>query len=227
MVNVMNFMSFFSFWALLLLSTFLHAEVAINATRYIYDEQEKGITVIATNKSNQANYLVQSWLDVDSNERPFILIPPLVKLAPGQKKTIQIIKARTITGNDERQYWLNIKGIPEIEKNYFYQLTFAVKHRVKLFYRPSGIKGSSEEAGKKLIWHENENGMVAENKSAWYVTLSTLKINNIEQDISFSNSTVAPHSFREFKKPVSPNVKNSVTWQYVLDTGAISKEQKR
>ena len=94
---------------------------------------------------------MQSWIDTgdmnsqpNSAKAPFIILPPVARVDGGQSQALRIMySGAPLAADRESLYWLNVLDIPpELSgtegKNY---LQFAVRSRLKLFFRPKGLKG--------------------------------------------------------------------------------------
>lgn len=178
------------------------ASVVIDNTRAIYPERAREITVRLKNHSTKP-VLIQSWLDSgDSNSdptltpSPFIVTPPLFRLdgERGQTLRIQLIESDTLPGDRESLYWLNVLDVPTKLEQKENTIRVALRSRIKLFYRPSGLAGNPVQAVHELIWQRTTNGITAINPSPWYVSLVSIATTGN----TFAADTVAPKSRRTF-----------------------------
>ncbi|WP_288821447.1 fimbria/pilus periplasmic chaperone [uncultured Leclercia sp.] len=181
-----------SFFAGLLLmlsgSSVAYASIVIDGTRVIYPSDAREITVKLTNNGKRP-VLVQSWLDTgnpddvpDKITTPFILTPPVNRVDAGKGQTLRINGASTSALRRDREtvYWLNVLEIPmrpqqaETKVNY---LQLAVRTRIKLFYRPTGLQGDANDAPSTLTWRARDNNVVVSNPSPFYVSLTQINTN--------------------------------------------------
>ncbi|MDE9471355.1 fimbria/pilus periplasmic chaperone, partial [Xenorhabdus bovienii] len=79
---------------------------------------------------------------------PFILTPPVNRIDPnkGQSLRIRYIENNHLPADRESLFWLNALEIPvkikeEGNRNY---LQFAIRTCIKIFFRPSSLKGEPE-----------------------------------------------------------------------------------
>ena len=146
-----------------LFATFLSiasANVIIEGTRVVYKQGERDVTVKLTNTNTQKNALVQVWLDdgnataaPEESTTPFIITPPLAKIPAGRNQAVRI----TFVGDKMKQdretlYWFNVLEIPP-KSNEPNVLSFAIRTRIKFFYRPKSISTASINHGEKTEWH--------------------------------------------------------------------------
>ena len=116
-------------------------------------------------------------------------------------------------------FWLNIKSFPSANKTQENTLQIAVKTRIKLIFRPAGIKSSLEEAAQSLTWKRMGNQLKVTNPSPNYINFFKVNINGIE----VKNATmVAPQSEASFDLPGNVSG-NSLNWQFINDYGGTSK----
>ncbi|HGB6406542.1 TPA: molecular chaperone, partial [Salmonella enterica subsp. enterica serovar Oranienburg] len=98
------------------------------------------------NPEKSGVYLIQSWVDggQKSDRSPFIVTPPLFRINPGEENILRIVRTGGfLPENRESVFWLNVKSIPAMDSRApdENRLQLVVKSRLKLFYRPSGLKG--------------------------------------------------------------------------------------
>lgn len=168
------------------------ASVVLGGTRIVYPAQEREVTLQIDNKGSLPA-LVQSWLDdgdaeaVPENTRaPFILLPPIARIEPGQAQALRIMYNGTGLAKDkESVFYLNVLDVPpnpsmkDGEPNNFLQ--FAYRTRIKLFYRPAGLPGSAESAPEELKWSVVASAaggysLRAENPTPFHVSFVGVKL---------------------------------------------------
>jgi len=147
----------------LVLTVNAHANIVINGTRVIYNAQENEATVRLTNVSSTPS-LVQVWLDSgdmqstpETGKSPFIATPPIARVEPNKAQTVRIIYTREPLPQDrESVFWLNVLDVPPMpvtknadDANY---MQLAIRSRLKLFYRPKDLPGSSVHAAVNVRW---------------------------------------------------------------------------
>lgn len=148
-----------------------NAAVVISGTRVVYNGAEHETTVKLTNKGAQPA-LIQVWIDKGEAEGaptnievPFTVTPPVARIDPDKAQTLRVLyTGEPLPQDKESVFWLNVLDIPpkagesdEASRNY---LQFAIRTRVKLFFRPAGLAGSAMDAPSKLHWRLVQDGAV-------------------------------------------------------------------
>ena len=209
------------------------ASLVINATRVIYLSSAKEALVKMVNQGQQP-LLIQSWLDnghedVDPQtlDVPFIASPPVSRVDPKQGLTVRLNwDGQPLPSDRESVYWFNALEIPGKNKDAAQsnQLQIALKTRIKVFYRPATLSGSSDEAIQHLKWSLADKGKqiwaTAKNDSPYFVSLVGANITSGGKKYSIEPDMVAPFSSAsyEVKSLTTPRFE-SVSWTAVNDYG--------
>jgi chaperone protein EcpD len=147
------------------------ADMVIDTTRVIYPESRREVSFKITNVSKERPAFVQMWLD-DGNPSaapedvvtPFNLTPPIARLNPDSSQLVRL----TYTGDPlptdrESVFWFNMLQLPpkSAEEN---KLSFAVRTRIKVFFRPKALRGDPANVMKDVKWRvfKKDNNWVAE-----------------------------------------------------------------
>lgn len=211
---------------LLVSSTFANAGVIIGGTRMIYDGGKKESSLSVSNPDKQP-FLIQSWVETASGgaeKAPFMVTPPLFRLDGGQNNVLRVVQAGSgLPSDKESLYWMNIKAIPAADKNDGQNtLQIAVKTRIKLIYRPQGLRGVPEEQTDKLAWRRNGKTLQVTNPTAFYMNFMEVKVGGTAvKEVTY----VAPGNTANFDLPAGASA-GSVTWKIISDYGAIGVEHK-
>lgn len=166
------------------------AGIVITGTRVVYPAAEREVTVQFANQAATPR-LVQAWIDSGSmqetaqtTQAPFLVTPAMVRVEGGQGQALRVMftgdaGGQAIPQDRETVYWLNVVDIPprpdsaDDEQNY---LQFAIRSRLKVFYRPKGLPGNPVSALDTLSWRlvRDEDGYSLEcsNPSAFNVSFS-------------------------------------------------------
>lgn len=155
-----------------------YAGIQINGTRVIYPADQREVTLSMVNNGAEP-VLLQSWIDdgdmqatPDNSKAPFLLTPPMARVDPSKGQTIRIMfsgNAANLPQDRESVFWLNVLEIPpkpkggaEADSNNYLQ--FAIRSRLKIFYRPKGLAGNAFDAIDQVTWHvvPKGNGYAAE-----------------------------------------------------------------
>lgn len=213
-----------------------HAGVSIDGTRIIFPANSKSVNVQLRNIYD-TSALVQAWIDngdpkktPKADEVPFVLNPPLVRIEPKKGQIIRIIPLDTskLAKDRESIYWFNILDIPPsdpklADKNH---LSFTVRTRVKLFYRPTqlAIKADTAQQNLQFKLDRSSNSLNIVNSSPYYITVLQVEsggknaINSSEDALMiepFSN-----HSLNNFKPDQTTK---KISYEIVNDLGAVQK----
>lgn len=206
-------------------STCVQAGVIIGATRVVYNEQQKSVAVSLRNNSASA-WLINSkvtsggsWAGSlpSAKKAPFVITPPLFALKAGRESTVRIMyTGAALPGDRESVFTLSIATIPsaKMQDN---SVEVAVRSRLKLFYRPSGLSGSAQDSWQKLRWSKQGHQLWVENPTPFYVTIFNLQLNG--QKVS-NAGMVAPFSRRQIEG-CQQKGKCSVRWQGINDFGRV------
>jgi chaperone protein EcpD len=163
------------------------AGVVIDGTRVVYPAAKREVTINIRNVS-EAPSLVQTWLDTGNSSSkpgeskvPFVLTPPLFRLDPTKSQSMRLVYTQDPLPQDrESLFWLNVLDIPPrsaTNPDMPNQLELAFKHRMKVFFRPAGLKGSAADAPAQLKWKllSKDGKLVAiqaDNPTAYHVSLT-------------------------------------------------------
>ncbi|WP_413676618.1 molecular chaperone [Pantoea dispersa] len=202
---------------------------SLGATRVIYNENHKEASFTVINTAENVSFLAQSWVSpykegVNNTKPPFIITPPLYRQDVG-KNTLRIVRSGGDLPTDrESAFWLNVKAIPSSVKptEKSNSLSFAYVLRIKLFYRPVGIKGDASNAYKQLTFSRQGDKLIASNPTPYHITLNKVSIGG--KEIKDVTAMVPPLSEQSYKLPAS-GVGSKVIYKAVNDMGGITTEQ--
>ncbi|PHM26110.1 fimbrial biogenesis chaperone [Xenorhabdus budapestensis] len=198
------------------------AGVTVGGTRVIYKGNKKETSISVKNSDESRPYLIQSFISTDSKgeKAPFIVTPPLFRLDAGKESILRIVRTGGNLPEDrESVFYLNVKSIPSVQENEQNTLLITVKTRIKLFYRPEGIEGDSEEAYKMLKFRRIGHQLEVRNPSNYYVTIGQLEVAGKPLT---GTDMIAPQGVAHFVLPSeSPGL---VSWNSINSYGGVSKE---
>ncbi|ALX92418.1 long polar fimbrial chaperone LpfB [Serratia fonticola] len=207
--------------ATLVSATAAQAGVVVGGTRLIYDGAKKESS-LSVNNPDKVPYLIQTWVETTgggAEKAPFIVTPPLFRLDGGQENVLRVVRAGgNLPADKESLYWMNIKSIPSAQKDANTNtLQIAVKTRIKLIYRPQGLKGVPEEVTEKLSWRRSGNSLQVTNPTAFYMNFQEVKVAGKEvKDATY----VAPGATASFTLPAGVSG-GSVSWKIISDYGGV------
>ncbi len=214
--------------ALLLAAGPSWANIVINGTRVIYPEKSKEAIVQLVNNGDDPS-LVQSWIDdgdINSTPEtarvPFLLSPPVVKVSGHNGQQLRIKKLPAALPDDrESVFYLNVLDIPPVPENLKNQNTvqLAIKSRIKLFYRPSSLRGSLDDALTKMEIRSEGREIQLVNNSPFHITVANVATSGKELLL---NDAVMVNPFSQASASAKRLVAKGQTIQvkYVDDLGA-------
>ncbi len=205
-----------------------YANVVINTTRVIYQEANKDIVVQLINNGN-APSLVQAWIDdgdlnstPETARVPFLLSPPVVKVAAnnGQQLRIKKIGAQLATDR-ESVFYLNVLDIPPVPENLQGKntLQLAVKSRIKMFYRPKGLKVNPDAIASYIELHPQGNHVTIKNNAPYHFTLANVDQAN-QRNLLVDAVMIPPFSSVTAQTREPLKINESLSIKYVDDLGA-------
>ena len=210
----------------------VQSSITLNADRLIYNEKDGDATVTIHSNEDRA-YLVQSWLDAGDSiktvELPFVVTPPLFRLAPKSDNVIRVVYLGTgLPADRESLFWLDVKGVPglnEKESKAENRMVLAINNRIKFFFRPAAIKGEPGEAVKNLEWAANGNRISVKNNSPFNLVLNRILVDreSIPVSVVDNNTVIAPFSGKSYQLKHVPAIGSTVEWEMVNDFGVTSE----
>lgn len=216
----MHFISKTLLIAVILSASFSHAYagVIIGGTRVIFDGGKKEAS-ISINNADSVPYLIQSWVEMpegNANKAPFIVTPPLYRLDGGLQNIERILFSGSLPQDKESLFWLNIKAIPSASKQ-TNSLQIAVKTRIKLIYRPTGLKASTpEEQANKLTWSRSGDKLLVTNPTPYVINFNEISIGDKKLD---EVSWVAPGAMAVFTLPAGAS-SSHISFKVINDYGS-------
>lgn len=215
-----------------------NASVLIAGTRVVFPAQDGEVTVRLTN-DNAHPALVEAWIDSgdpkstpDKVNVPFLITPPLFRMEAHKDQSLRIIATPAQLPSDrESLFWLNVLEIPPkptaeeaAGKNL---LQFALRSRLKLFYRPAHLPGDAQTAPGQVTWKAVADGqgyaLEVHNPTPYHVTIVQLSLDVGGKSYSADTGMVDPlGSLRLNVKGLTtaPAAGTSVAYEIVNDYGA-------
>nr|WP_318382925.1 fimbrial chaperone [uncultured Enterobacter sp.] len=199
-----------------------HADIVISGTRIIYPQSAKDVTVKLENRGNKP-LLVQSWLDDGRDttnpqelKLPFIVTPPVSRVDPGKGQTVRVTwLGQPLAQDRESLFWFNVLEVPPKTKGTDEQnvLQLAFRTRIKLFFRPDGLKSDPATAAGQLSWssrqQQGQTVLIAQNSTPYYVSVAKVEATAGSKTTDVEPHYVAPFSRQEM--PVSPAITSAVS----------------
>lgn len=214
------------------------ASVILSTTRVIFNSADKEATVQIRNPDSVPK-LVQSWIDIgDKNalpdlvDAPFQLLPPVFRINQGKGQALRILALpNELPGDRESVFWLNVLEVPpkpdDAEGENYVQ--FALRNRIKVFYRPSGLQGRASSAGEYLEWRVLGDSLIVNNPTPYHVSLNAAKAlkTNGEKGTDLLVDMVPPFSKQPIKiEGIAISTGHKIEYSYIDDLGAVRKSSK-
>ncbi|MDZ5740472.1 MULTISPECIES: fimbrial biogenesis chaperone [Pseudomonas] len=168
---------------MLLLAPFsANAALTISSTRIIQPSDRQSTSIVVANPSNRA-YAAQAWINTEADDSttavPLIASPALFRIDPASEQTVQFNRLPNDLPKDrESLFFFNLQEIPQANDKPDNVLNIALRTRIKVFFRPSQLKGRPQDHLKNLTWSvQSINGkphLVVDNPSPYYFTFNQL-----------------------------------------------------
>ncbi|MBV1774446.1 molecular chaperone [Burkholderiaceae bacterium DAT-1] len=182
-------------------------------------------------------FLAQSWLQSGvSDDAPETLelwvTPPVVRIDPNREALVRIVPLdiAKLPKEQESVFYLNVQQVPENKADIQNKLVLAIRQRLKVFYRPSGLKGTSEDAPKQLVWRveaATDGGYTVflRNPSVYHVNFAGVSLLREKQSIADHDAfMLKPLESREIhidrKINVGASIADTIRFSTINDFGA-------
>lgn len=219
------------------ISTTASAAVSLQGTRVVFDGTKNSTTIVATNEG-QTPALTQVWIDdgdpkakAGSQRLPFALTPNTRRIEPGARQSYRLSYmpqlASQLPQDRESIFYFNLLDIPPRPANSQDQnlLQIAVRTRVKLFYRPKGLPGTTAAAAAGLKWalaeRNGASGLEVTNPSAFHLSFNALKLPN---GAPINMNMLAPGQTEFVPLPKGGAAPSAFTFTWLDDYG-VAREQ--
>lgn len=219
-----------------------HAAIQIAGTRIVLEGDQKEQSVRLANTADTP-VLAQIWLDKDgadgkgsieagAQDVPFILTPPVARLNGGKSQVVRIFKSAEVASlpkDRESVFYFNALEIPARVggKQGENHLNIALRTRLKMFYRPAGLKVDMTEAAESLKWRVRRDGadlaVTCSNGSPLHVSFASLVLKQDEYESALPGGMAAPLADKEFRfvgAAAGTGAALSLDLNYITDLGA-------
>lgn len=163
------------------------ANVVILGTRVIYPAKDREVTVQLQNESSIPS-LVQVWVSKtmqtagpDGETVPFVVVPPMARISPSRGQAMRLsFTGAELPQDRESLFWFNVLDVPGVaqSKEAKNELQLAYKSQIKLFYRPTGLSGSLEDAVKAVKLKVDGGKLTLQNDSPYHISLVQASLND-------------------------------------------------
>lgn len=224
--------------SLLILSSLfstVQAGVVITGTRVIYPSDKEFVSVQLSNVGDKVA-LVQSWVDTKDStadptttKAPFIVTPPITTIDANKGQSLRVIfnQKEKLATDRESLFWLNVLDIPakpEADVNY---LQFAIRSRLKLFYRPTGLKIEQQQAFEKVQVQRIGDRLEINNPTPYYINFgkSNLVLKNSSTREITALTYIEPFAKQQINLDYLENAK-SIQLSFINDYGSLFTIEK-
>ncbi|WP_065392357.1 fimbrial biogenesis chaperone [Photorhabdus namnaonensis] len=204
----------------------------IDVTRIIFLQDKAATTVSVRNTTTNIPYLVTTKITrtVDGKGKaPFYVTPPLFRLDPKGTNVLRILGDTSKLPTDrESVFYFNASAIPGSnnppsqrfeETKIGGGITYAIGNTIKLFYRPTGLVGTPEQAYKALRFTHASGGVQVSNNSPYHISFTQIKVDGVPVKFSESHpQMLAPFSSHVYPAQNNQN-KKKVEWAVISDLG--------
>lgn len=165
---------------LLVLPMASHAAILPDRTRIIFDSNDKASSLRLENQSKALPYLAYSWIENEQGQKDdsiLAALPPIQRLEPegiSQVRIVKQAKASVLPTDRESLFYFNVREIPPTPENDdgHAVLQLALQSKLKLFWRPAGLKKAPDAKVEQQITASLQGGsLVVKNPTAYYITL--------------------------------------------------------
>lgn len=202
--------------SLCLFTASAHADVVIGGTRVVFPAKQGEVTLRLSNEGDKPA-LVEAWIDTgnpdstpDSVSTPFLITPPVFRMEAHKDQSLRILYtqgSQPLPSDRESLFWLNVLEIPPkptsaaADRN---TLQFAIRSRLKLFYRPANLQGDPLKAPDRLTFKAVADGqqvaLDVHNPTPYYITISKLSLGASSEPLAGVSGMVAP--FGDLRLPL-------------------------
>ncbi|EDV4561436.1 fimbrial chaperone [Salmonella enterica subsp. enterica] len=219
------------------------ADIVISGTRIVYPQSSKDVIVNLDNRGNKP-LLVQTWLDDGRDgtnpqelKLPFVITPPVSRIDPQKGQSVRITYMGSALPQDrESLFWFNVLEIPPKAKakegESLNQLQLAFRTRIKLFFRPDGLKGTPGNAAKQVKWSQKKEGntlsLVAQNDAPYNVFISSATFTASGKTYQVESKSIQP--FSNISMPVkglTNTTSGTVLYYTINDNGGTEKREAK
>lgn len=209
-----------------LLSFSVWAVVNVDKTRIVFSQSDLTQSVNVVNSGENETYL-QIWTDdgdltlsPDASITPVIVIPPVVKMFPGEMRSLRLVltSRQALPADKESLYWLNIYQIPALKKELNAaerKVVLPLRIRLKIFIRPEGLNAPLTTDPEKLRFAVKGNKIAITNPTPWFMSMNVYS----EGQQSIKNLTLAQQSDAYIDSHTPPKPGESVNYAVINDQG--------
>lgn len=210
-----------------------------STARIIYQQSEKGGSYAELENDSGAPCLIQSWITpADSGtglpvtdrsvhgEPPFMVTPPLIRLAPGERYRwrIQRVNDGQLPADRESVFYVALKVIPATDNHGGTAGEFVLSPVIylKMLYRPQALDGiSTDGTAGQLRFERRGDILTVRNPTPLSVTFASLQAGtHVVPDAELSKM-VPPFGEQHYTLPHS--TRGDIIWRVLNEYGLATK----
>ncbi|WP_370527737.1 molecular chaperone [Comamonas sp. Tr-654] len=211
-----------------------HADISLNTTRVIFDGKNKEASLVVRNGANPV--LIQSWLESntpgDKGELPFAITPALARMQVNGQQLLRVLYAggaNAMPSDRESVVWVNVQEIPQ-QAEAENSLQIAIRQRIKMFFRPTGLPGSAAEAPAALRWSidsaDGKQVLKVQNPTAFHVSTTGIDMGSGADKQRVSEAVmIAPGESRTFALKSGAASASALSFTSINDYGGSESYQ--
>lgn len=183
-------------------------------------------------RNGNQDVLIQSWVDTSDAQdsaAPFAVTPPLARIFAKEQQLLRVLyQGAGMPTDRESVVWLNVQEIPQAAAS-DNTLQLAVRQRIKIFFRPSGLPGDALSAPAQLEWQlvKRDAGSVltVKNPTLYHVSMADIKLQAGQQtELAADSTMIAPGAEKQFSiKQLSRQDSVQLSFSSINDYGAQDK----
>lgn len=215
------------------------AGVSIDGTRIIFPTSSTSVGVQVRNEFSTPA-LVQTWIDngnmneiPPAEEIPFVISPPLSRVEPHQGQIIRVIQTGSPELPEDREslFWFNLLDVPPDNPNLSTQnlLSFTVRTRIKMFYRPAKLKISINEAYNQIHFKylNDEQKLEVNNPTPYYITFVNINFKSSSDEKAYKQSVMLePYSNQKLSNFKFVGAPQKIDYSILNDLGGVQTFSK-
>ncbi|MDH1365820.1 fimbria/pilus periplasmic chaperone [Acinetobacter johnsonii] len=215
------------------------AGVSIDGTRIIFPASSTSVGVQVRNEFSTPA-LVQTWIDngnmneiPPAEEIPFVISPPLSRVEPHQGQIIRVIQTGSPELPEDREslFWFNLLDVPPDNPNFSTQnlLSFTVRTRIKMFYRPAKLKMSINEAYNQIHFKylNDEQKLEVNNPTPYYITFVNINFKSSSDEKAYKQSVMLePYSNQKLSDFKFVSAPQKIDYSILNDLGGVQTFSK-
>lgn len=209
------------------------AALTLSGTRIVFAGDKRNVSLTVSNPSDRV-FAVQTWINTEADDQttavPFIATPALFRLNAGKEQQVQINGLPNNLPRDrESLFYFNTQEIPQVNTSTGNQLNFALRTRIKFFYRPQELKDNPIDRLKDLSWSikkkDNQDHLIVTNPGPFHVSFIRIEVIDSSQTVALDNTAMlSPLSSQHYDlRGIKPGQGLNVVFSAITDYGGFTQ----